>query len=96
MTVGTLTTAQLLTLSRSGSNITPPAGFVAISSDKLNTPNDLQARIDYKGFYNAKINELIITGTPKPVTSGGLWSSNQQDRGIFGSKLSAQGGSTHA
>jgi hypothetical protein len=83
-----LTTSNLLALARDPKPQTPPAGFVAVPSDKLVIPTlQQETRIDYKGFYNAQTNELVITGTPKPVSGVGLWLADQKDVGIFGDSI---------
>ena len=84
-----LTTLQLLALTRPSNSTVPPVGFVAVSAEKLvlsGQATDL--RIDYKAFFNATTNELIITGTPKSqkIGSSGMPGediSKLPDAGIF-------------
>ena len=66
--MGTLTTAQLLSLTRAGRDAAPPAGFVPVSSDRLSLPLDVQnVRIDYQAFFNPSTNDLVITGIPRAM-----------------------------
>ena len=78
----TLTTAQLLELTRSPS---PPQGFVAVPADRLALPDgrDL-GRINYQAFFNPSTNDLVITGTPRAMQRLDLVTQKKiEDTNIF-------------
>ncbi len=81
----TLTTAQLLGLTRAGRDTAPPAGFVAVPADRLTLPRDVQnARINYQVFFNPTTNELVITGTPRAMPRLDLVTQKEiEDTNIF-------------
>ncbi|MDP9931551.1 hypothetical protein [Variovorax paradoxus] len=83
--MSTLTTAQLLGLTRPGKDTAPPAGFGAVSADRLTLPLDVQStRINYQAFFNPATNELVITGTPRAVPRLDLVTQTKvEDTNIF-------------
>jgi hypothetical protein len=78
----TLTTAQLLGLTRSPS---PPPGFVPVPSDRLALPDSRDlGRINYGAFFNPTTNELVITGTPRAMPRLDLVTQKEiEDTNIF-------------
>ena len=78
----TLTTAQLLGLTRSPS---PPPGFVAVPADRLVLPDSRDlGRINYQAFFKPATNELVITGTPRPMPRLDLVTQREiEDTNIF-------------
>jgi len=83
--MSTLTTAQLLGLTRPGRDTAPPAGFAAVPADQLTLPRDVQnARINYQAFFNATTNELVITGSPRAMPRLDLVTQREiEDTNIF-------------
>lgn len=83
--MSTLTTAQLLSLTRAGRDTTLPAGFVAVPADRLTLPRDAESvRIDYKAFFSPTTNELLITGIPRATPRLDLVTQEEiEDTNIF-------------
>jgi hypothetical protein len=70
-----LTVNELLNLM----NSKVPAGYVEVSADKLQNIEGLSdPRIDYKAYYNAQTQNVILTGTNKPQPT-----ADKPDGGIF-------------
>ncbi|RYF56290.1 MAG: hypothetical protein EOO27_18785 [Comamonadaceae bacterium] len=87
----TLTTAQLLELTRSPS---PPQGFVAVPADRLELPDgrDL-GRINYQAFFNPSTNDLVITGTPRVMERLDLVTQKKiKDTNIFSDSVRVTNG----